>query len=148
YCGGWNSSTGSTPISPTTAIRSRSPLSGTPLSLMALAASSHVANRPLVVADPVAHQHVALAPGRVEHTIGRAAGRPPLVLVDGGVHVAVEDEAPAVAGAGQDAEQVRAVGHEGDLAGREALAAQPLVDVVGHRPLLSGGAVDVGEVEG
>jgi hypothetical protein len=53
YSGDWNSSTGSTPISPTTAISTRSPLSVTPLSLIALAASSQVAIGPLSLQTPL-----------------------------------------------------------------------------------------------
>src|SRR5207237_1598136 len=77
-------------------------------------------HRALVVADAVAHQDVALAPRGVEDGIGGPTGRPPLVLVDRRVHVAVEDEALAAAGAGQGADHVRTVRPDGDLAGGKA----------------------------
>src|SRR5206468_1975763 len=64
------------------------------------------------------------------------------------VHVTVEDQALALATAGQRAEHVRSVGHQRDLARGESLAREPVVDVLAHRPLGTGGAVDVRQVEG
>src|SRR5437660_86253 len=80
--------------------------------------------------------------------VGGAPGRPPLVLLNRRVHVTVEDQALALATAGQRAEHVGSVGHQRDLPRGESLAREPVVDVLAHRPLGTGGAVDVRQVEG
>jgi hypothetical protein len=104
-------------------------------------------HRALVVADAVTHEHVALTPRRMEDRVGRAPRRPPLVPMDGRVHVAVEDEALAVTGARERADHVRAIGQERDLLRREALAGEPVVHVRADRSLAPRWAVDVSEVE-
>src|SRR5262249_31482102 len=104
-------------------------------------------HRALAVAHAVADQYVALAPAGVEDRVGGVSRRPPLVLVDRGVEMAVEAQAAPAAGARQGREDVRSIGIETDLARFESLTRQPIIDIFCRRTLAAGGAVEIGEIE-
>src|ERR1700733_262400 len=104
-------------------------------------------HRPLVVDDSIAYQHVVFTPGAVKDRVAGVSRRPPLLVVDGGIHVTVETEAAAVAGAWKRRQYVGAIRIQTDLPRIEALAVKPVLHIVGDRSLASGRAIDIAEVE-
>jgi hypothetical protein len=83
----------------------------------------------------------------MEDRIGGAPRHPPLVFVKRGVHVAVETKTAALVRARKGRNHVRPIGVKGKLGGLETLPAKPIVNVIRHRALAAGRAVDVSEIE-
>ena len=61
--------------------------------------------------------------------------------------MAIETETAAAVGARKGGNDVRAIRVETKFGGLEALAAEPIVNVIRDRPLAAGWAVDVAEIE-
>ena len=66
---------------------------------------------------------------------------------DGGIHVAVEDQAKAAAHPGKRPQYIEALFEQADPARNEAFSPEPLIDELGHLRLKRPGAIDVANFE-
>src|SRR5262249_43420872 len=101
----------------------------------------------LAIANTVSNKHIPFPPPSVIDRIGCVPCGPPLILVNGRIHVAIETEATSISRPWDGRNNVRTVGIQPYFTRLKSFARKPLEYVVRHGTFTAGRAVNVREIE-